>query len=187
MKIILVHGWDGGPDKNWLPWLRKELEAQRHEVLAPLLPITEEPRIERWVPALAETVGTLDGNTYFVAHSMGNQATLRYLETLPEKVKIGGALFVAGFLNPLVNLEGPKEEEIAHSWTDAPFDLARARSHIPKSIALFSDDDEWVTLDNAERFRSELGSEIIIAHKREHFTEDEEPDVRAAILKLLGA
>ena len=53
------------------------------------MPEPEFPRIQNWIPAIAKIVGTPDEQTYFVGHSMGNQAIARYLETLPAEVKIG--------------------------------------------------------------------------------------------------
>ena len=42
------------------------------------------PRIQKWVSKLAQTVGDADKQTYFVGHSMGCQTIVRYLEKLPE-------------------------------------------------------------------------------------------------------
>src|SRR3989344_6946533 len=96
-RVIITHGWGGHPKGDWFPWLKKELEAKSFEVHIPRLPNAENPRIEKWVPKLAQVVGVADEETYFVGHSMGCQAIARYLESLPEGVKIGGAVFVAGF------------------------------------------------------------------------------------------
>ena len=41
---------------------------------------------------------------------------------------------------------------------------------MPKSIAIFSDNDPWVPLDNQDDFRDKLGSEIIIEHAKGHFS-----------------
>ena len=94
-RAIIAHGWDGYPEEGWFPWLKSELEARGFEVLVPQLPEANSPSIYNWVPALAEAVGTPDENTYFVGHSMGCQTIARYLETLPEGAKVGGAVFGA--------------------------------------------------------------------------------------------
>ncbi len=78
----------------------------------PQLPGTDSPHIGSWIPALAEAVGLVDQDTYFVGHSMGCQAVVRYLETLPEDTEIGGVVFVAGFFRPLTGLETQAEREI---------------------------------------------------------------------------
>lgn len=96
-RVFIIHGWDGYPEEGWFPWLKKELEAKSFTVFVPQLPKPDEPRIDNWVPELRKVVGNPDEQTYFVGHSMGCQTIARYLETLPEGVKVGGAVFVAGF------------------------------------------------------------------------------------------
>src|SRR3989344_1064272 len=101
-RVIIVHGWSGSPNDNWLPWLKTELEKLGHEVLVPEMPNADEPVIEAWVAKVSEVVDTPTNNTYFVGHSIGNQAILRYLETI--KAPVGGAVFVAGWFD-LKNME----------------------------------------------------------------------------------
>lgn len=96
---------DGYPNENWFPWLKKELEKSNFEVFVPQLPESGNPRIQNWVPKLAESVGVPDEQTYFVGHSLGCQTITRYLESLPKNIKVGGAVFVAGFFKRLTGLE----------------------------------------------------------------------------------
>lgn len=170
-RVFIVHGWDGSPQSGWFPWLKKELEARDFQVFVPQLPDTGNPRIYNWVPKLAETVGIADENAYFVGHSMGCQTIVRYMETLPDGVRVGGAVFVAGFFKSLTGLEDdPDVRKTEQHWLGAPLNLEKAKSHLPKSIAIFSDDDPWVPIDNQDDFRDKLGSEIIIEHNKGHFT-----------------
>ncbi len=169
-RVFIVHGWDGYPEEGWFPWLKKELENEGFEVFVPQLPDSENPRIHNWVQKLAEVVGTPDKNTYFVGHSLGCQTIARYLETLPKGIKVGGAVFVAGFFKELAGLEDdPESQVIAGHWLKTPLDLKKVKSHLGKSIAIFSDDDPWVPLDNQDDFLEKLGSKIIIEHKMGHF------------------
>jgi len=170
-RVIIAHGWDGTPDEGWFPWLKKELEMKGFTVIVPQLPDAGSPRIQKWVPSLAAAVGTPDEQTYFVGHSMGCQAVARYLEGLPEGQKVGGAVFVAGFFKHLKDLEDDEDvRETESHWFGTPLDLTKVKSHLPKSIAIFSDDDPWVPLDNQEDFRNKLGSEIIVQHSKGHFS-----------------
>lgn len=170
-RVFIVHGWDGTPEEGWFPWLKRELEKKGFEVQVPQLPEANAPRIYNWVPALAEAVGTPDEQTYFVGHSMGCPTIARYLETLPNGAKVGGVVFVAGFFKRLTNIENiPSEKETEHHWLDAPISLEKIRSHLPKSVAVFSDNDPWVPLDNQDDFRDKLGSEIVIEHNKLHFS-----------------
>lgn len=177
-RVIIVHGWDGYPEEGWFPWLRKELEKRGLEVHIPQLPEADKPRIYNWVPALAKTVGTPDENTYFVGHSMGCQTIARYLESLSEDIKVGGAVFVAGFFKRLTGLEDdPDVQEIDKHWLTAPLDFEKVRSHLSQSVAIFSDNDPWVPLDNQDDFRDKLGSKIIIERNMGHFSGSGEPPI----------
>lgn len=102
-RVIIVHGWDGYPEEGWFPWLKQQLKARGFEVIVPQLPNADEPHIERWVPALSEAVGTPDEQMYFVGHSMGCQAIVRYLAALPADTRgyryLLGAWEVAFFAN----------------------------------------------------------------------------------------
>ena len=188
-RVFIIHGWDGYPEEGWFPWLKKKLEKKGFEVFTPQLPEAGEPRINKWVPALAKAIGTADEQTYFVGHSMGCQTIARYLETLPEGVKIGGAVFVAGYFKRLTNLEDDDiVRDVAREWLTTPLDLEKVKSHLPKSIAIFSDDDPYVSLDNQDGFKNKLNSKIIIEHNMKHFSGStgtmELPSALDAILKI---
>src|SRR3989338_1031463 len=135
------------------------------------MPDADNRRIERWIPKISEIVGIDDENTYFVGHSMGCQAIVRYLETLPQGIKVGGAVFVGGFFKRLTSLEpGPDIEEVVEHWLSRPCDLSKAKKRLSKSVAIFSDNDPYVPLDNQDDFKDKLGSKIIIEHKKGHFS-----------------
>ncbi len=189
-RAFIIHGWGGHPEEGWFPWLKKELEGRGFEVHVPQLPEPTHPRIYNWIPKLSEVVGVADEHTYFVGHSMGCQTIARYLESLPEGVKVGGAVFVAGFFKRLTGLEDdPDVQKTDKHWLDAPLDFKKVASHLPKSIALFSDNDPYVPLDNQDDFRDKLGSEIVVEHNKGHFSGESDgvtelPIVLQSILTL---
>ena len=188
-RIIIVHGWDGTPKEGWFPWLKKELEARGFHVVVPQLPDAESPRIQKWVPALTVAVVEVDEGTYFIGHSMGCQTIARYLEELPEGKKVGGVVFVAGFFKRLTGLENNSEEQETNKhWLKTPLNLAKVKSHLPQSVAIFSDNDPYVPLDNQDDFKDKLGSEIIVEHSMNHFNESSGflklPVVLESVLKL---
>ena len=168
-RVFIIHGWDGHPDEDWFPWLKKESESWGFESYVPQLPQPENPRIHNWIPQLTRSVGKVDENTYFVGHSMGCQAIVRYIETLPEKTKVGGAIFVAGFFKNLT-LSNDEDKEVAKEWLETPISFEKVKSHLQKSVAIFSDNDSWVPLENQDDFKDKLNSEIIIEHNMGHFS-----------------
>ena len=190
-RVYIVHGWDGYPEEGWFPWLKKELENRGFAVTVPQLPQADEPRINNWVPALKAVVGTPDEQTFFVGHSMGCQTIARYLESLPEGVKVGGAVFVAGFFKRLTNLERHEMiHDVANEWIRTPLDLKKAKSHLKKSVAIFSDNDPYVPMDNREEFENLLRSKIMVEHGKGHFSGSkgtvELPAALEAVLELAG-
>jgi len=183
-RVIIVHGWGGKPDSGWMNWLNKELTAKGLEVIAQRMPNPDFPEINSWVTALSKIVGKPDENTYFIGHSIGCQTILRYLESLDEKIKIGGALFVAGWIN-LINLETEEEKEVSQPWLEKKINFKKIRSKINKLIAIFSDNDPWVPISDSEIMKKELGAKIIIEKNKGHFIENEIMELPSALKSVL--
>ena len=191
MKVIIVHGWDGYPEEGWFPWLKKELESRGHEVIVPQMPDAGEPRIIKWVPAIANAVGQLDKDTFFVGHSIGVQAIARYLESLSGDDKAGGAVFVAGFFKRLTNMgDDPIDLDVVKEWLESQIDLNKVKERMNQSAAIFSETDPFVPLDNQDEFKDKLGSEITILSGPGHFSGPEDkctelPEVLDVLLKIM--
>lgn len=184
-RVFIVHGWDGDPEDGWFPWLKQELESKGFAVAVPAMPHPEMPTIKDWVAHLATVVGEPDADTYFVGHSMGCQTIIRYLAGLADDKKVGGAVFVAGFFM-LEGLKDEDEEEIARPWIDYPIDFAKVKNHTEKFTAIFSDDDEFVPLDNKSLFQHRLGAKTIVEYGMGHFSgEDEIMELPVALKEIL--
>lgn len=167
-RVFIVHGWGGSPQEGWFPWLKSELEDKGFVVKIPSMPDTENPKIETWIPHLSKVVGDVDENTFFVGHSIGCQTIMRYLEALPANKKVGGAIFVAGFLT-LMNL--PEEEkDTAKPWLQTPIDTEKVKQHSNKFIAIFSDNDAVVPFNNKQLFEQKLNAKTIVEHEKGHFS-----------------
>lgn len=166
-KVIIVHGWGGNPKEGWFPWLKRKLEDCGAEVRVLPMPNPETPKIGEWAPFIYEQIGEPDENTFFIGHSIGCQTIMRYLEKV--KSKAGGAIFVAGWFD----LKGIDEEEkpIAKPWIEEPIDLERVKQNAGKIVAFFSDNDPYVDYEyNSQKFRDELGAEIIEEFGKKHFS-----------------
>ena len=170
-RVFIIHGWEGFPEEGWFPWLKRELEARGFEVHVPQMPDSAHPRIQKWIPAISKEVGVPDNQSYFVGHSMGVQAIVRYLESLDDSIKVGGAIFVAGFFKRLTGLgEEDGFEETENHWFQTPIDLLKVKDHLNLSVAIFSDNDPFVSEDNQDDFIKKLHSKIIVQHEMGHFS-----------------
>ena len=98
-KVYLIHGWGGSSrSEEWFSDLKQQLLKKGIKAIAFDMPDTNTPRIEKWAGFLQSKIKTKDigEETYFVGHSIGCQAILRFLEKLPQNAKIGGCIFIAG-------------------------------------------------------------------------------------------
>ncbi len=192
-RVFIIHGWDGNPEEAWIVWLKKKLSEKGFEVFAPAMPNTDEPVIEEWVNFLENLVGEPDENTYFVGGSIGCQTILRYLEKIKGK-KVGGVVFVAGWFNlsEFTFKEEPADEEeariIAKPWLENPIDIKQIRKSTKNIVAIFSDNDPYVSISDKDIFHEKLGAKIIIESKKGHFRDidgvKELPSVFDSLLKM---
>lgn len=88
---------------------------------------------------------------------------MRYLESLLADEKIGGAVFVAGFTDDL------GLEEIKNFFTTR-LDFEKMKKHCPKFVAIQSDNDPYVPINQADSLKEKLGSRIIMKHNFAHFS-----------------
>jgi predicted alpha/beta hydrolase family esterase len=171
-KVFLIHGWGGYPEEGWFPWLKASLEKEGFEVLVPEMPDTNNPQIDKWIDCLQKIVGSFDQDVYFVGHSIGCQAILRFLE-ISENEKSGGVIMVAPWIK-LFELETAEENKIAARWEKSPIDFEKVKNKAERFFAIFSDNDPCVPLEgNIETFREKLGAEIIIEKNKRHFAGDD--------------
>ncbi len=187
-RVFIIHGWAGWPEEAWFPWLKVELENKGFVVSVPAMPDAAAPKMESWIPFLAQLVGKADSQTFFVGHSIGCQTIIRYLETLPANIKIGGCVFVAGWYD-LRNLDTEEEKRIAGPWVKTPRNDAKIKNILSdKAIAIFSDDDPWVDSKNIIDWQVKAGAQTLLLRGQGHFNEEsgikELPEALKAVLEL---
>lgn len=160
-RIIIVHGWEGSPQGNWFPWLKDKLEGEGYEVIVPAMPNPNLPVMQEWLAKLSSVIKKPDENVYLVGHSLGVIAILRYLESLGQNDKIGGAVLVAGFPEPI------GYEEL-NSFFHKPLDYDHIKRIVKKFVAIHSDNDPYVPLQNGQLLKDKLGAELVIIKNGGH-------------------
>ena len=190
-RVFIIHGWTGNPREPMLWWLKVNLEKSGQEVFTPEMPETDTPKIESWVGKLKEVVEP-DLNTILVGHSIGCQAVVRFIETLPQGAKITGVVLIAPWMEldaKTMEEEGEDGIEIAKPWVETPINFEKVKSHIGKTVAIFSDDDPYVPIaSQRDLFKKELNAEIITEHNKGHFAPSDNitelPSALNAILEM---
>lgn len=187
-RLRIVPRWAGHPESDFYPWLTRALLAGEERSPAPFddvralaMPDPSLPTIDGWVSRLsAELEPELgDANkTVLLGHSVGCQALLRYLASLPEGVKYRGALLVAGWLS----IDKPWDS--IRPWLETSPDLARARATVGDLIVLLSDNDPFTAdyKENQRGWEERAAARVIVAPGRKHFNASEEPAVLDILL-----
>jgi len=207
-RVFIIHGWSGVPTMGWLVWIKKELEGRGFEVHVPQMPNPDKPKVKSWVSFLKELAKDPDENTYFIGHSMGCQTVLRYVSRLPKKTKIGGVICISGWFT-LKNLEDEEAWEIARPWLmpkplwdiskpifKQKLDTIRGwlsirlsrnnlRGHLKDFVAIFSDNDPYVPLEDNKRFFETLGAKTIVTSNMYHMSEDDYNELPIVLEELL--
>lgn len=178
-RVIIVHGWGGSPDTDFLPWAKEELKKKGYKVITPAMPDPDNPRIETWVPYLAEVIGNPQETDILAGHSIGCSTILRYLETLSDSKKMDKVILVAPWAVALSDLGDDEDEAIAKPWLQTPLDFDKVKTKAKSFIAIFSNSDPFVPLEgNKKALEEQLESQIIVEHNKGHFNEmpQERPD-----------
>lgn len=184
-KAYIIHGWEGTPENNWLPWLKTQLEKNGFEVFVPEMPDTNNPKKLAWIKTMRDLVVSPDENTYLIGHSLGCQAIQRYLESLEGNSIVGGSVLVAGWINdPMWEDRDEEETKVVHDWFDIPKDYEKIKSHCKKFVSIFSSNDPFIFSTNWEEAKNILGSEVVVLKDRGHFDDKKVFEILEAVLEI---
>lgn len=157
-RVLLVPGYQTTasiPEDYFLRWLLgsiRRAEGARVKVGIVRMPRPDQPDAG-WLRTLQEWAGSDPVSlrrTYFVGHSAGCYAVLRYIASLPPGVGVAGAVCMAGFLTPLARREVLAANRILSVGPVTPADL---RAHSAGLVSVNSLNDPFVTDWRSQRDR----------------------------------
>lgn len=170
-RVYLIHGGDGSPEEPMHKWIKKELEKKSYSVVVPRMPNPEKPEIKLWVNKIKEISNGFDKEDIFIAHSVGCQAVLRFLETLINK-KVKKVILIAPWMElykQIIEEEGEEIKEIVKPWMESPINWKKIKLTCKDFVCIFSDNDPYVPISKSKLFKNKLSAKIIILNKRGHF------------------
>lgn len=163
--VVLVPGYGANPASDWFPWLSRSIsEKFALPTTTVKMPNPKIPRLRAWLSALQSQVGTIDEGTYFIAHSLGCITLLRFLESLPDGLCVGGVILVSCFDEPLRLLP------IVNSFTAVRPDYGAIVSRVGKSLVISSTSDILVPQRLSEKVRDSLGADFLQIPNAGHFS-----------------
>ena len=94
-NIVLIHGYNGVP--KVYNWIEEELSKNQeyNNIIIPKFPVAEGVIYENWKTIMDKYKGYLEKNTIVVAHSIGNEFLIKYLNE--NNINIGLYISLAGF------------------------------------------------------------------------------------------
>jgi predicted alpha/beta hydrolase family esterase len=163
IRIVVAHGFNAHPGKNWFPWL---VSQYRPGVVAvPALPDPTAAQLDAWVATLSDALGTVDDDTIIVGHSLGGITAIRTLERLPRPWSLRGLVLVSGFAEAV-----PGVAKLDH-FTAEPVDAGLIVHSVRHRRLLASDNDTEIVPAMTARLAQLLDAPLLTVPGAAHFSE----------------
>lgn len=175
-NFILLHGFTGAPDKNFFPWLYKELVSKGYEVEVPALPDTDDPDVNKQADFVAKSC-KIGPNTIILGHSLGSAVGLK----IAENAQIRGLVLAAGFAQPgFKDKERPFEKKF-----DWKFDFEKIKANVGEAILLRAKNDTAVPVERSDFIKKHIGGKIVdFRATDDHITGEQEPEVLKTLVSF---
>lgn len=175
--FVFLHAFKSNPQRDFWPWLAKEVKNRGGKVFAPALPNPSEPNIEEQVKFLLNK-HRFTKNSVIVTHSLGGVLAMKLLPRL--KVKINKLVMVAPPLRPEF-LDGDKRPAL-HKACDWKFDFKSIKSRACEFIVLADEYDSVIPSSQPAEIAKKLAANFIVAKaQKSHFRGSIEPEVANVI------
>ncbi len=181
-NFVLLQGYKGGADRNFIPWLKERLEASGFSVQTPELPQRDNPREQEQVTYVLETV-KMDENTVVVGHSLGAVIALKVLEQLSHGIE--KLVLVGGFAQPSFK-DGVNRPYSTHfTWE---YDWSSIQSKVREISILHDENDPVISDEQSKKLADNLGVPVQrVKAKEPHFRGKSESEVLKALIPTIDA
>lgn len=169
MRIILVHGFNADPTKNFHPWLAQRLRSKGFEVVTPTLPLSTKDELD--LPAIVESmkeqVGFLKSDDVLLGHSLGAFIILQYLEAVEMTETPRAVVLVAAPWK----VSRPELRRLFIADLDAEVLMWKAREY----VVVHDEEDELVPFEHGQKLAKQLKARLVNTTGQGHFMEEEYP------------
>jgi len=184
-KVFMIHGFRGEPNGGWRPWLMGELAQNNIWACSLAMPTPEHPMKDEWIQTIKEAVKIPNDEIFLIGHSLGVPTILKYLETLDENLKIGGAVLVSG---PVFEIKKNGYDEV-NTFLDKPFNFEHIKNVCKNFVVIHGDDDPNVLFSEGEFLAGKLSCPIISVHNGKHLNGSacwyKLPEALVSLLKMI--
>jgi len=161
-RAIIIHGWEGTPHNEWMPWLGSALEKAGYSVEIPQMPNTKSPKLHEWMETLL-MLGP-DEDTVLIGHSLANALIMKYLEKPNAKAK--KAIMVAAWDWLMEDVR-----EFHETFFETGFDYAAIKKKQVPVVIVNSTNDPWIDFEKAKKLADKISAQLITVENAGHFME----------------
>jgi leucyl-tRNA synthetase len=176
-NFLILHGFTGRADKNFLPSLQRYLEAAGYKAQVPQMPDTDNPTVLAQVDYVLREC-EIDENTVVIGHSLGGCVAMKLLEKLGHPVR--QLVLVAPAREPAFS-QG--DDRVYYQNFDFNYDYKEIVKKANKRIILSDTLEAARRKKYLEYLAPKIQAELIeTTAKHKHFTAEEEPFVNSIVL-----
>ena len=160
MKVLILHGWGGSDYPHWQAHLAMEIAKNYGTVSFPLIQHPHYPSKNRWLKQLDAFMRDFKPDTV-VCHSLANTLWFHY-RAQPDAISTERLFLVSP-----PSLTTQLETLSSFFPCALPDDIGAKRTYV-----FVSDDDPYITVDEAERIAEHIGATTEVLHKAGHINAD---------------
>ncbi len=166
-KLVIVHGYLSTPRHHWYRNAKDAFTPYFDDIIIPVMPDPRSPDPDSWLKVLKNTVPAPDEKTFFIGHSLGCAAILRYLLAQNAEREVGGVAFVSGFVEPVAAI--PQ----ADAFVNQQLDYADVAGRLRNKLVIYSSDDKVVPPQHSIRLSKLINSKLYCYNNCGHFTQND--------------
>jgi leucyl-tRNA synthetase len=157
-NYLFIHGWEGSNKSNYLPEIKETFDRLGLAIQIPSLPNSANPNVLEQAKYILDNC-KLDSNTVIVAHSLGVAVGLKVLESLDKH--IAKFISIAGFVSTEFHRDTlPKGINDPFDFASFDFDFHKIKNRCRQFVGLWSEDDQYITLEQVSKLESALDFEV---------------------------
>ncbi len=166
-NFFVIHGSYGNPYKNWLPYLKSQLGKRKLNCIVPNFPSPDKQDYKSWSKILKAYVeiGCITKETTIITHSLGGIFIAKFL--IENAITIKRIVTVAGFNN----MQFEEDNSLYDSFYMKNEELDALKNYVLERICIYSDNDPYVPIKEAEKFAEFIKAEKILMSDAGHFNE----------------
>lgn len=157
-NYLFIHGWEGSSKSNYLPQVKETFDRLGLAIQIPDLPNSANPNVLKQAKYILDNC-KIDSNTVIIGHSLGVAVGLKVVEQLD--FVITKFVSVAGFVGIGFHTDNlPKGVDDPFDFASFDFDFHKIKNRSRQFVGLWSEDDQYITLEQVSKLESALDFKV---------------------------